>query len=109
MKTIKIDGETYEYHDCQCQLTFGTHVNLYLTFDISKNSNYKKSLISLYESEMRFDIITTKFTSKGNLIKMMDISNKFINLEIRAELLETIPQDKRRDNIIEDLLDNKFE
>ena len=106
MKSIKIDGETYEYHDCQCQLTLGTHANLYLTFDIYKNPSYKKSIISLYESDKRFDIITTKFTSKSNLIKLMDISNKFINLEIRAEMLETIPQDKRRDNIIEDLLDD---
>lgn len=106
MKSIKIDGETYEYHDCQCQLTFGTHANLFLTFDIIKNPSFKKSIILLYESKMRFDIITTKFTSKSNLIKMMDISNKFINLEIIAEILETISQDKRRDNIIEDLLDD---
>jgi len=106
MKSIKINDETYEYHDCQCQLTFGTHANLYITFNINKNPSYKKSIISLYESDKRFDIITTKFTSKSNLIKLMDISNKFINLEIRAEMLETIPQDKRRDNIIEDLLDD---
>lgn len=108
MKSIKIDGETYEYHDCQCQLTFGIHANLYLTFDINKNPSYKKSLITLYESEKRFDIITTKFTSKSNLIKMMDISNHFINLEVRAEFLETTPQDARRDNIIEDILSPTF-
>jgi hypothetical protein len=36
----------------------------------------------------------------------MDISERFINLEIRSEILETIPQDIRRDNIIEDLLDD---
>lgn len=108
MKSIKIDGETYEYHDCQCQLTFGTHANLYLTFDISKNPSYKKLIITLYESDKRFEIITTKFVSRGNMIKMMDITNQFVNLEIRAEMLETIPQDKRRDNLLDDILTPTF-
>ena len=108
MKSIKIDGETYEYHDCQCQLTFGTHANLYIAFDMDKNPSYKKPIITLYESDKRFDIITTKFISKSNNIKLMDISERFINLEIRSEILETIPQDIRRDNIIEDILSPTF-
>jgi|694.fasta_scaffold35506_12 hypothetical protein len=108
MKSIKIDGETYEYHDVQCQLTFGTHANLYLTFDISKNPSYKKPIITLYESDKRFDIITTKFISKSNNIKLMDISERFINLEIRSEILETIPQDIRRDNLLDDILTPTF-
>ena len=108
MKSIKINDETYEYHDCQCQLTFGTHANLYITFNINKNPEYKKLLITLYESNKRFDIISTKFVSKSNLIKLMDISNQFINLEIRAELLEIIPQDKRRDDLLNDILTPTF-
>ena len=93
MKCIKIDGETYEYHDCQCQLTFGSYANLYLAIDINKNPNYKNPIITLYESSKKFDIISTKFISKSNNIKLMDISERFINLEIRAEVLETIPQE----------------
>ena len=106
MKSIKLDGDTYEYHDCQCQLTLGTHANLYLAFDIIKHPEYKKRIISIYESNKRFDIISNRFVSKANIIKLMDISSQYINLEIRADILETIPQDKRRDNIIEDLLDD---
>lgn len=108
MKWIKIDGETYEYHDCQCQLTFGSHAILYVTIDINKNPSYKNPIISLSECNKRFDIITSKFISKGNLVKMMDISNQFINLEIRSLILETIPQDKRRDDIIDDILTPTF-
>jgi len=108
MKYIKIDGETYEYHDCQCQLTFGSYANLYLTIDINKNPNYKNPIITLYESSKKFDIISAKFISKSNNIKLMDISERFINLEIRAEILETIPQDIRRDNLLDDILTPTF-
>jgi hypothetical protein len=38
----------------------------------------------------------------------MDISERFINLEIRAEVLETIPQDIRRDNLLDDILTPTF-
>jgi hypothetical protein len=38
----------------------------------------------------------------------MDISERFINLEIRSEILETIPQDIRRDNLLDDILTPTF-
>jgi hypothetical protein len=39
---------------------------------------------------------------------MMDLSDKFLTLQIRSELLETIPQDERRDEIIDDILKTTF-
>jgi hypothetical protein len=106
IKSIKLDGDVYEYHDVQCQLTFGTHATLYISFDLSVNPNYKSKLISLYESDKNFDIISNKFTSKSNRIKFFDLDNnkQILNITIKADYLETIPQDKRRDTIIEDLL-----
>ena len=108
MKSIKIDSETYEYHDAQCQLTLGTHAVIYITFDIIKNSEYKQKLIFLYESKKKFDIISSKFLSRSNTIKMMDLSNKFLTLQIKSEILETIPQDERREEIINDILKTTF-
>jgi len=110
MKSIKLDGDIYEYRESHCQLTFGTHANLTLSFDLSANPNYKSKLISLYESDKYFDIIHTQFTSKSNRIKFFDLDSnrQVLSLSIRADYLETIPQDKRRDTIIEDLLSPTF-
>ena len=69
IKSIKLNGDVYEYHDVQCQLTFGTHATLFISFDLTKNPEYKSNLISLYESDKNFDIISTKFASKSNRIK----------------------------------------
>jgi hypothetical protein len=106
MKTIKINEDVYEYLDAQCQLTFGTHADIYLTFDVLKYPGYKSKIISLFESDKAFSLLTTKFVSKSNLIKLMDIDTNRITLTIRAEILETISQDERREEIINDLLDN---
>jgi hypothetical protein len=108
MKLVKIDNETYEYHDAQCQFSLGTHAVIFLTFDIIKNQEYKQKLIFLYESCINFNLISSKFISKSNTIKMMDLSDKFLTLQIRSELLETIPQDERRDEIIDDILKTTF-
>lgn len=108
LKYFKLNNELYEYHDFQCQYTFGTHAILYITLDLSKNPDYKSKFISIYENKKIFDIISTKLISRSNLIKLIDIDKHFIRLEIKADLIETTPQDKRRDNIIEDLLSPTF-
>jgi len=108
MKIININNEFFEYLDIQCQFSFGTHATLYLTFDLKKNAEYKSRLISLYESEKSFNIISNKFTSENNIIKSFDLDpiKSLITLTIRADYLITIPQVERRDNIIEDLLND---
>jgi hypothetical protein len=107
IKTIKINEDTYEYVDVSCQLSLGAHADIYISLDLKKHPGYKAKIISLFESNNAFIIISTKFVSKSNLIKLMDIDSDKITLNIRSEILETISKDERRDDVINDILDDQ--
>lgn len=104
IKEIKINNIIFTYVDIQIQLSLGTHISMYITFDTSKNKEHKKELIDLYESKSKFDIISTTFLSKNNLIKSIDIDKSYITLTIKTKFFENLSQNIRRDDIINDIL-----
>ncbi len=107
MTSIRIDNKLFEYKDSQCQFSFGTHATLYLTFDLKKNPTCKDFLLSLYDNRKTFDMISVKWTSQSNVIKSIDIdTNKnLFSMTVKSEIFETIPTNKRRDDLIDDILD----
>lgn len=110
IKNIKINTDVFEYHDVTCQLSFESHATLFLTFDIEKHSNYKHYFLNLYDNNIRFNILSTGFISKSNIIKSIDIDtkNKLITLIIKSDTIDVIPAEQRRDDVISELLNTTF-
>ena len=110
MRNIKINSEVFSYVDGSCQLTLGSHATLYYSFDINNNPEYKKTLLHLFDSRMKFDIISTSYIAKGSIIKTLDIDPKknILNLTMRCDVLQPLNTDERREDILEQLLNSTF-
>lgn len=112
---IKIEEEIFCIEDISVQYTLLKHTNIYIEIDIKKY-DYYSFFINLYENNRGFNInfsnevakyFNNKFLAKGCHIKTMDIIfNSKINLNIICDvLLENIME--RRDDVIEQILENK--
>jgi hypothetical protein len=110
MKEIKINNEILSYREGSCQLSLGSHATLYYSFDINKHPDYKSTLLHLFDSRMKFDIISTEYLAKGTLVKTLDIDpqNNFLNLTMRCDILKPLKTDERREDILEQLLNSTF-
>jgi hypothetical protein len=77
---------------------------------MSKNPDYKSTLLHLFDSRTKFDIISTEYLAKGTLVKTLDIdpNNNFLNLTMRCDLLQPLKIDERREDILEQLLNSTF-
>lgn len=107
-KWIRIDNNIFDVDSWEVQLSIGSHANISITIDINKNPGYYQFFIKTYEDSKKFDIYNTMFLAKGSHIKSMDISfNNEITLSIVCDLLEPIDTQVRRDEIIDDLLNDK--
>lgn len=106
IKNIKINNEVFEYHEATCQLSFESHVTLFITFDIQKHINYKQYFLNLYDNNIHFNILSSGFFSKINIIKSIDIDpkNKLLTLIIKSDTIDIIPAEQRRDDTINELL-----
>jgi hypothetical protein len=110
IKNIKIGSEVFEYHDLSCQLSIDGHSTLFLSFDIYKHEHYKQYFLSLYDDHTHFNILSSGFISKRNIIKSIDIDpkNKLLTLIIKSDAIDIIPAEQRRDDTINELLNTTF-
>ena len=113
MKWIKINNDIYDVIDGSVQLSVGSHATIHLTFDISKNKSYQDIFIKMYESQQnytsdsKFTISNSKFIGSGSLIKSIDTDfSERMNLTIRCDYIQTLDVQERRDEIIDDIINN---
>lgn len=115
---IKIDEQTFEIDQGDAQLSFGSHATINIKLDLKKNPGYYKFFIKKYEEQSnsmnalaassKFDVYHRHFTARGTLIKSMDVSfDEEMSLSLVCDILNETNAQERRDEIIDDLLNNE--
>ncbi len=104
---IKIESDVFFIKEVSIQLSVGSHASVDISFDRSLYPDYESIFFKKYEDGRKFSIIGKTFESKGSLIKSIDIDTHIINLSIRCDILNPINTSERRDEIIEEVLNNK--
>jgi hypothetical protein len=105
---IKIDNDSFDVIDVTVQLSIGSHTTTYISLDINKNPNYLKYFTNLYENHSSFIMSSVKFVAPGSLIKSIDVDfDSNMNLTIKSDIFNPVSIQERREEIIDELLNNK--
>jgi hypothetical protein len=104
---IKINDETFFIKDMSIQLSIGSHASLELSFDIKTYPNYSNIFFNKYENREKFNIVGKDFEAKGTIIKTIDIDTNTMNTSLRCDLLNHKDISERREEIIDEVLNNE--
>jgi hypothetical protein len=105
---VKIDNDVFDVIDVTVQLSIGSHTTTYISLDINKNPNYLKYFTNLYENHSSFTMSSIKFVAPGSLIKSIDVDfDSNMNLTIKSDIFNPVSIQERREEIIDELLNNK--
>ena len=105
---VKIDNDIFDVVDVTVQLSIGSHTTTYISLDINKNPNYLKYFTNLYENHSSFTMSSIKFVAPGSLIKSIDVDfDSNMNLTIKSDIFNPVSIQERREEIIDELLNNK--
>jgi hypothetical protein len=105
---VKIDNDLFDVIDLTVQLSIGSHTTTYISLDINKNPNYLKYFTNLYENHSSFTMSSIKFVAPGSLIKSIDVDfDSNMNLTIKSDIFNPVSIQERREEIIDELLNNK--
>lgn len=107
MGYIRIDNDVFEVGTISTQTTIGSHATIYISVDIENHVNYLNYFINLFDNKKKFDLVGGSFIGQGSFIKSIDVEfNKRMNLTIRTDILHIKDASERRDEIIEEILNN---
>lgn len=105
---VKIDNDIFDVVDVTVQLSIGSHTTTYISLDINKNTNYLKYFTNLYENHSSFTMSSIKFIAPGSLIKSIDVDfDSNMNISIKSDVFNPINIQERRDEMIDEILNNK--
>lgn len=106
---IKIDNEIVFVKESAVSVQFSTmaHAVLDISIDLKKYPQYLNYFFNLFENGTKFNLTTKKYEAKGTLIKSIDYGPYYLNLSLRCDLMESSDISERRDEIIENLLNNE--
>ena len=105
---IKIDNDLFDVIDVVVQLSIGSHTTTYISLDINKNTNYLKYFTNLYENHSKFTMNSVKFVAPGSLIKSIDVDfDTKMNVTIKSDIFNPVDIQERRDEMIDELLNNE--
>lgn len=105
---VKIDNDIFDVVDVTVQLSIGSHTTTYISLDINKKPNYLKYFTNLYENHSSFTMSSIKFVAPGSLIKSIDVDfDSNMNLTIKSDIFNPVNIQERREEIIDELLNNK--
>lgn len=116
---IKIDGQIFEIEQGEAQLTTGSHASISIRLDLKRNATYYQFFIKKQEEQSsaymgsnakssKFDVYHRHFVARGTLIKTMDVSfDDEMNLTLVCDILDAADPQERRDEIIDDILNDE--
>lgn len=105
---IKIDNDLFDVIDVVVQFSIGSHTTTYISLDINKNTNYLKYFTNLYENHSSFTMNSSKFVAPGSFIKSIDVDfDTKMNVTIKSDIFNPIDIQERRDEMIDELLNNE--
>jgi hypothetical protein len=103
---VKINNEIYFIKDCVVQLSVMSHATINIEFDLKKYPTYSDIFFNMYDIGVKFDLIGRDFDGKGTQIKSIDCNSSTMNMSLRCDILNPSNISERRDEIIDDLLNN---
>lgn len=108
---VKINNDVFLFETLAIQTSIGSHVTTNISFDISKHPSYDKKLINLYEGNVKFDLETNTYRCLGSLIKSIDIDMNTLkmSLSVRSDILYVLDTQERRDEIIDEVLNETLQ
>lgn len=102
---VKIDGGTFYIKQGSVQLSLGSHATIEIS--IENRKDYSDFFFKKYDSGVKFNLIGKQFEAKGVHIKRIDVSLNNINISLRCDILDDRDISERRDEIIDEVLNNK--
>lgn len=118
MQIIKINNDYFEVENISTQLTIGSHATIKLTIDTKKNTGYYQYFTDIFDryndeiwnqnpNNTIFGIQAKNIKGYGCIIKSIDIDNihNIMNLSINCNYLEEITIQEKRDELINEVLD----
>lgn len=102
---VKVDGVVFNIKEYSVQLSIGSHASIDVSFDNRKD--YSDFFFEKYENKTKFNLIGKQFEAKGVHIKGIDVSLNKIHLSLRCDILDNRDISERRDEIIDEVLNNK--
>ena len=104
---IKINNEIFFIKEMIIQLSIGSHASLQFYFDIKTYPNYSNVFFNKYENKEKFNIVGKEFEAKGTIIKTIDTDRNIMNISLRCDLLNHKNLSERREEIIDEVLNNE--
>lgn len=102
---VKIDDEIFYTKNTSVQLTIGSHATIEIS--VENRKDYSDFFFKKYDSGVKFNLIGKQFDAKGVHIKRIDIDSNQINISLRCDILDNRDISERREEIINDILNNK--
>jgi len=102
---IKIDGDTFYIKSSSVQLTIGSHASIEIS--VENRKDYSDFFFKKYEMLSKFNLIGKQFEAKGVHIKGIDVDTNQINISLRCDILDDRDISERREEIINEVLNNK--
>lgn len=104
---VKINNDIYHIKDCVVQLSVMSHATINIEIDLKKYPTYSDIFFNMYDSGLKFDLIGRDFDGRGTQIKSIDCNSTRMNIYLRCDILNPSNILERRDEIIDELLNNE--
>lgn len=105
---IKIDNDPLDIIDITVQFSIGSHTTTYIGLDLVKYPKYLNYITNLFDNCQKFELSSNKFIAPGSYVKSIDIDfDSKMNVAVKSDIFNPIDKQERRDEIIDELLNNK--
>lgn len=108
---IKIGDSYFEVTESSVEYSTGVHATIYIKVNIHNHPQYLTHFTNLFELQKiggigKFRILAPKFEALGCFIKSIDTNfNENMNISFRADMLNSVDTSERREEIINQILD----
>ena len=106
MKNIRINEKTFEVLEISFQPKLDGSASIFIQFDVSKNSVYKKFFLDLYDNKTLFNFFSRFYKSTNCVIKSTDLDHitNILSITIKSERIYTLSKREERNEKIKVIL-----
>lgn len=105
---IKIDNDIFFIKESSLQFSTAAHATVDICVDLALYPQYLQHFFNLFQNHTKFNLLTKDFEGKGTLIKSIDYDLESLKISLRCDLLNQSDKSERRDEIINELLNNQI-
>ena len=106
---IRINDDVFFLKKIDFQLSIWAHGTIEMSLDLRTYPHYLDFFFDLYERKTSFTLVSKLCETRGSVIKSIDynVNTTSANISIRYDMINNFDISDRRDEIIEDLLNNE--